>query len=230
MASSRFYKETFEKIAPEKQDIIFTTAISVFAERGFDAANINEIAKLAGISIGSMYSNFDSKEDLFLALVEKGLELLDRAMSECCPDQGTITDVLERLFRVAIRYTEKHPDMCRLYLLITTDNMKVQTERLSDQAEMSFRSMYKTVLKRAVERGEVREDIDLDMAALYIDNAVVMLQLALTSRYYHLKMKHYLGDEADGDRERLVRANVDFICRGLGVTLASGCGADDFKE
>ena len=81
------------------------------------------------VSIGSMYSYFESKEDLFLALVEKGLELLDRAMNECCPDEGTISEVLERIFRVAIRYTEKHPDMCRLYLLITTDNMKAQTER-----------------------------------------------------------------------------------------------------
>lgn len=221
MASSRFYKETFAKIAPEKQDNVFTTAISVFAEQGYDAANINEIAKLAGISIGSMYSYFDSKEDLFLAMVEKGLELLDRAMADCCPEEGTILQVLERLFRVAIRYTEKHPDMCRLYLLITTDNMKVQTERLSDRAEISFRSMYKELLKRAVDRGEVRPDIDLDMAALFIDNAVVMLQFSLTSRYYQMRMSHYLGEGAEHDHDRLVRANVDFICRGLGIDCGS---------
>ncbi len=217
MASSRFYKETFGKISPEKQDSIFTTAITVFAERGFDAANINEIAKLAGISIGSMYSYFESKEDLFLTLVEKGLDLLDRAMAECCPEEGTVAEVLERLFRVAIRYTEKHPDMCRLYLLITTDNMKAQTERLSDRAEMSFREMYKALLRRAVERGEVRKEIDLNAAALFIDNAVVMLQFSLTSRYYQLRMEHYLGEKCGDDYERLVRSNVDFICRGLGV-------------
>ncbi len=219
--SSRFYKETFAKIAPEKQDNVFTTAISVFAEQGYDAANINEIAKLAGISIGSMYSYFESKEDLFLAMVEKGLELLDRAMADCCPEEGTILEVLERLFRVAIRYTEKHPDMCRLYLLITTDNMKVQTERLSDRAEISFRSMYKELLKRAVKKGEVRKDIDLDMAALFIDNAVVMLQFSLTSRYYQMRMAHYLGDDAEKDHDRLVRANVDFICCGLGIDCRS---------
>jgi TetR/AcrR family transcriptional regulator len=217
MSSSPFYKETFDKISPEKQDSIFTTAITVFAECGFDAANINDIAKLAGVSIGSMYSYFESKEDLFLALVEKGLELLDRAMNECCPDEGTIAEVLERIFRVAIRYTEKHPDMCRLYLLITTDNMKAQTERLSDRAEMSFREMYKAVLRRAVEKGEVRRDIDLDAAALFIDNAVIMLQFSLTSRYYQLRMEHYLGAKSGDDYERLVRSNVDFICRGLGV-------------
>ena len=44
--------------------------------------------------------------------------------------------------------------------------------------------MYKAVLRRAVEKGEVRRDIDLDAAALFIDNAVIMLQFSLTSRYY----------------------------------------------
>jgi hypothetical protein len=95
--------------------------------------------------------------------------------------------------------------------------MKAQTERLSDRAEMSFREMYKAVLRRAVEKGEVRRDIDLDAAALFIDNAVVMLQFSLTSRYYQLRMEHYLGAKSGDDYERLVRSNVDFICRGLGV-------------
>jgi TetR/AcrR family transcriptional regulator len=215
--SSPFYSQTFENISPEKRDNVFNAAISAFAEKGYDAANINEIARLAGISIGSMYSYFDSKEDLFLAMVEKGLKLLNRAMLDCRPDEGTIIEVLERVIRVTVRYTKKQPDMCRLYLLITTDNMKGQTERLSEEAEIDFLDMYKRILKSALQRGEIRPDIDIDSAAFLIDNIVIMLQFSLTSRYYQHRMENYLGEEASADRERLVRKTLDFICRGLGI-------------
>ncbi|NLZ66601.1 MAG: TetR/AcrR family transcriptional regulator [Clostridiaceae bacterium] len=215
--SSRFYSQTFANISPEKRDSVFTAAISAFAEEGYDAANINEIARLAGISIGSMYSYFDSKEDLFLAMVEKGLNLLNRAMLECRPDEGTIAEVLERIFRVTVRYTEEHPDMCRLYLLISTDNMKSQTERLSEEAEVDFLDMYKRVLKSALQRGEIRADIDIDAAAFFIDNITVMLQFSLTSRYYQHRMENYLGEKAAADREHIIQRTLDFVCRGLGI-------------
>ncbi len=44
---------------------------------GFSAANINVMAKNAGISIGSMYNYFESKENLFLAVVDYGYKVLN---------------------------------------------------------------------------------------------------------------------------------------------------------
>src|SRR5438105_7722516 len=43
----------------------------VFAERGFYGAPIEEIAERAGLSSGAFYSNFESKADLFLALMQE---------------------------------------------------------------------------------------------------------------------------------------------------------------
>lgn len=42
----------------------------VFANRGYEAASVEEIAEEAGFSHGAVYSNFDGKEDLFLAVYE----------------------------------------------------------------------------------------------------------------------------------------------------------------
>jgi AcrR family transcriptional regulator len=50
---------------------LIQSAEKVFARDGFEAAKLEEIAADAGYTRGAFYANFDSKEDLFLALLEK---------------------------------------------------------------------------------------------------------------------------------------------------------------
>ena len=59
--------------AERKEDTrarLLASAARVFARRGFHAASVEEVAEDAGFSKGAVYSNFASKEDLFLAMVE----------------------------------------------------------------------------------------------------------------------------------------------------------------
>ncbi len=59
-----------EKQARTRAELI-ATATSVFAERGYEGASVEEIAERAGYSHGAVYSNFDGKSDLFLAVFEE---------------------------------------------------------------------------------------------------------------------------------------------------------------
>ncbi|MDR1542801.1 MAG: TetR/AcrR family transcriptional regulator, partial [Prevotellaceae bacterium] len=54
----------YEKIRNEKRQLIKQTALSLFAENGYETTSISEIAKKAGISKGLMYNYFTSKEEL----------------------------------------------------------------------------------------------------------------------------------------------------------------------
>jgi AcrR family transcriptional regulator len=50
---------------------LLAAAAEVFADRGYHAATLDEVAEAAGFTKGAVYSNFSSKEDLFLALSEE---------------------------------------------------------------------------------------------------------------------------------------------------------------
>jgi AcrR family transcriptional regulator len=50
---------------------LLATAAKVFARRGYDGASVEEIAEQAGYSHGAVYSNFEGKADLFLAVFEE---------------------------------------------------------------------------------------------------------------------------------------------------------------
>jgi AcrR family transcriptional regulator len=62
----------------EKQAVtraaLLESAANVFARRGYQAATVEEISESAGFSRGAFYSNFDSKEELFLTLIESRTE------------------------------------------------------------------------------------------------------------------------------------------------------------
>src|SRR3954451_9038132 len=59
-----------EKQARTRAELI-ATAGSVFAQRGYGGASVEEIAEQAGYSHGAVYSNFAGKSDLFLAVFEQ---------------------------------------------------------------------------------------------------------------------------------------------------------------
>ncbi len=58
------------------RDHLLAAAADVFARRGYHATTLDEIAEAAGFSKGAVYSNFASKEDLFLALMRRRGEQL----------------------------------------------------------------------------------------------------------------------------------------------------------
>ncbi len=69
---------------------LLDAAAQVFAERGFHAATVDEIAAAAGRTKGAVYANFAGKDALFLALLDRHLDdqfaQLDRLVSATSPD------------------------------------------------------------------------------------------------------------------------------------------------
>jgi len=62
-----------DRIRRPKREVVrrrlLDAALEVFAERGFDTANLDQVAAAAGLSKGAIYSNFTSKDDLFYAMM-----------------------------------------------------------------------------------------------------------------------------------------------------------------
>src|ERR1017187_10670928 len=58
----------------QTRERLIDAAAAVFAERGFETATIDEVAAAAGYTKGAVYSNFASKTDLFIALIERRIE------------------------------------------------------------------------------------------------------------------------------------------------------------
>jgi AcrR family transcriptional regulator len=80
-----------ESQARTRADLI-EAAARVFDRRGYERASIAEIADLAGYSHGAVYSNFDGKEDLFLALYEHWVARRVAEIDATWSERGTLTE------------------------------------------------------------------------------------------------------------------------------------------
>jgi len=64
----------------ETRSKIIESAVKLFSTRGFNAASVDDICKDAGISKGAFYHHFESKQALFLALLDGWLQTIDTAI------------------------------------------------------------------------------------------------------------------------------------------------------
>ena len=87
---------TTDRIRPRKRpsqarsqrtvDAILKAAAQVFSRRGYAATTTNHIAERAGVSIGSLYEYFPSKDALLAALMEAHIEEADAALSQAAAE------------------------------------------------------------------------------------------------------------------------------------------------
>ena len=80
---------------------LLESAERLFRSRGFHATSVEEIAESAGFSRGAVYSNFESKEDMFLALMDRWratvLDVLVSALTPS-PETGALDDLSTAIF------------------------------------------------------------------------------------------------------------------------------------
>jgi len=81
---------------------LMDAAVDVFSENGFGGASLELICERAGLTRGAFYYNFDSKEQLFLALMERELDsvlgLLASAAEPGVDDIGQVIELLSTLY------------------------------------------------------------------------------------------------------------------------------------
>ncbi len=111
-----------EPLTPERRqrqtrDHLLAAAAVVFTERGFHGATLEQVAAAAGFSKGAVYSNFDSKEDLFLALSERHIdETLAQVRAALGSSDIPPEDRLEEFAALAVDTFELEKPSAALYL------------------------------------------------------------------------------------------------------------------
>ena len=96
--------------------LILDAAEQVLAERGYDDAKIQEIAQRAGIALGTLYTVFPGKTEIYAAIQEqRGQEILARIYGAIQGYQGVV-DACERGIDAYVRALAERPAFLRMHL------------------------------------------------------------------------------------------------------------------
>lgn len=175
-----------------------------FGEHGFHDASITGITRRAGTALGSFYTYFSSKEEIFHALVE---DLTNKVVETSAIEDEPARSVLDREREISLRYLTFAREHKEIY-------------RIIDQCEFvepeGFRSRYELIAQRIFERlqegmarGELRNDLTEAHAW-----AIMGMSSMLGLRYGSWGSDEALGEIAD-IANSLLRTG---IARGTGPT------------
>ena len=107
---------TREQSKANTRERLLGAARSVFARSGFHGASVEEIASRAGFSTGALYSNFDGKEDLFLALMEREIDEHAREIGEAVARRTSVAERAAGGARVWMTMIEREPELLLLFM------------------------------------------------------------------------------------------------------------------
>jgi AcrR family transcriptional regulator len=148
---------------------IVTAAEQVFAERGFEAAKVQDIAALVGLSMGTIYAVFPSKEDLFRALLEeRGRELLQLARG-VVDRKAPPRETLAALSAAYIDYFVAHPDFLRLHLREGTSWVVSPTPAADARAQLwkAIHDLQTGIFRRGIAAGVFIDEPPSYLAKLF---------------------------------------------------------------
>ncbi len=101
-------RERRQREKEQRRAQILDTARTLLFKKGIDATSMNQIAKNAELSVGTLYLYFKNKESLFAALQEEGLTLLCDTIKEESTKGLTPREKLERVALAYMDFSEEY--------------------------------------------------------------------------------------------------------------------------
>lgn len=167
-------KDTFYNLPKDKQDRILNVAVKEFSNNGYQNSSIQTIADEAGVSKGSMYQYFESKKELFFYIIEMACSTKVKILTELITDNHYLRffELIEKILLSSIKYAQEYPELYQFYQNVqqglSLDIKRELDERISILGQMQNRIL----LKEALEKGEIRNDISLDLANFIVFNQI----------------------------------------------------------
>lgn len=213
MDKKQYYKDAFSRIDDEKKNKILEVGIEEFSANGYENANINIIAKKAGISIGLMYKYFATKEDLFMTCLKRGMDILEKALYDIMISDDKLLVKAEKLIRTICMHSKRHSNYIKMYNEICAEKGSADKIRtMADEIESKRSSIYISTIEKALANDEVRADLDPGLFAYFLDNLLTTLQFSYTCDYYREKLKIYTGiDVNESSEEQIMIQLLKFI-------------------
>ncbi|MGD1884396.1 MAG: TetR/AcrR family transcriptional regulator [Paracoccaceae bacterium] len=124
-----------------KRAAVHDAALHLFTKRGYENVSIAQVAKSAGIAVGTVYRFYDNKLAMLRAMLEEIEDLFVRRMKHDWDKGGAHPDRLDAICEGLFVVAEDHRSLLRL-LTMTTDVVYVDGALPGDRIQSQIRSFY----------------------------------------------------------------------------------------
>ncbi len=190
---------------------LLEAALTLFVEKGFAATRSEEVARAAGVSKGTLYLYFPSKEELLKAVIQHFLGTeIETGVQEAAAADGPTAQVMEKLLVTWWTRIYEGPASGVFKLVITeVRNFPEIGEFWVERVVAPGMAIVSGLLRRGVERGEFAVD-DVESAAHSI-----LMPLILLCVHKHSFMACGIGKDMEIDPVQFMHAHLRLVFAGL---------------
>ena len=156
-AKLRMSRSQSKQITREK---LLAAARALFSAKGYQEATLREVAKHAGVSVGSVFTTFESKEDVLFAIAAEGYEALAEAIDTEASGPLSAREKLKRGFRAAYAHEVDRHALLMAQIGASWTWSHAFEAKSQERLAKPFGFIGRLV-QEAAARGEVRADVDL---------------------------------------------------------------------
>jgi TetR/AcrR family transcriptional regulator len=156
-------KSTTPQEGPAVRERLLTGALQLFISRGYAATSVREIVEAAGVTKPVLYYYFQSKEGLYLAIMEQAYGIFERRVAEITDSPGTIRERLQRFCLGMFDAFTEHLPIVRLIYAIYFGPPQGAPYYNLDQFYERMLEIIEEMVRAGVASGELRQGNSNDM-------------------------------------------------------------------
>lgn len=135
---------------------ILDSATRCFARDGYDTTGVAEICETAGVSKGAFYYHFESKEAVFLELIDSWLKALEATLQEVTAQAETVPDGLLDMAGMVQQVFENNRQFMGLFLDLWTHASRNEKVRLATLAPYRrYQDIFASLIQRGIDEGTI---------------------------------------------------------------------------
>jgi len=161
----------------ESKQKIMKAAMDVFSRKGYAKANIREIARTAGISVGGVYLYFRNKEELYRSLINERMLDIGSKTETIAGKTQSASEALSHFLSLHVENALKHKEFILLHIREHGFTFGVQEKKKFFRKQ---RALVERLIQRGIRTGEFRKCNADDMAKVIMGSLRgVILSMAL---------------------------------------------------
>jgi len=205
---------TFRRLDPSRQQAVLQAILDEAAEKGPADINIKEVARRAGVSVGSVYQYFGSRENLLAFAVELGVRMMTDLFAISRPYllEMPLREALTAYLTYGLEWSQSQPGFIHFFGRAAYQGDLQMAEKVVRPVATAMREVMQDMLSAAAQRGELRPDLDVEAAARVVN----VLTIAAGDSQLLPYLNNYF--QVTGESmpvERVVNALVDLVMNGI---------------
>jgi len=184
------FKMSSVQISEKVKIRLYPAVLSEFSSKDFHEVNIRDISSVSGVSTGTIYKYFSSKEDLLFSIIDEKLSELGELLRLHIKGMVDVKEIFRKIFWVTMDFFDNNPELAVVAFVTVPLKNFMQSPAYRRQEEVD-------ILNSVVEKARLEGAVNIGVKKRYFVDLYIMISHRHIHNWYYCGSKWKLAETID---------------------------------